>query len=152
MAFVRQYWFGFLSSLILACGFFLFMLVLLSPRQDIRKRGFIPCTEAMAEGILSCPKDGYYTCLFGHILRNSWCDAKVIGRGVSLWVEGKQKTPWANYIFEPELQVDEYPDDEILQEFYDNNPDMEFDLHKLNNLSRELDEKLKKEESKNDGK
>ena len=78
--------------------------------------------------------------------------AKVIGRGVSLWVEGKQKTPWANYIFEPELQVDEYPDDEILQEFYDNNPDMEFDLHKLNNLSRELDEKLKKEESKNDGK
>lgn len=149
MNFFKQHWFGFLITLILGISFLFFVLILLSPRQDAQKRGFIPCTEAMADGILACPQDGYYTCLLKHILQNSWCDAKVIGKGIKSWLTGKQKTPWANYIYTPELPVPENEDSQELRDFYAENPDLRLDMLKLHMLSNELDKKIAEEENKN---
>lgn len=149
MNFFKQHWFGFLITLILGISFLFFVLILLSPRQDAQKRGFIPCTEAMADGILACPQDGYYTCLLKHILQNSWCDTKVIGKGIKSWLTGKQKTPWANYIYTPELPVPENEDSQELRDFYAENPDLRLDMLKLHMLSNELDKKIAEEENKN---
>lgn len=139
ISFLKHYWFGILTSLILFAGFFFFLLVLVSPRQDAQKRGFIPCTEAMAQGMLSCPVQNKYSCMFGYILKNSWCDIKVIGRGMKLWVAGEQKAPWSNYIFTPILDEDN-PEDEVLQEFRENNPHLGLELEYMKKLNQQLEE------------
>lgn len=157
MNFIKHYWFGLLSSSILFLGFLLFLLVLVSPRQDVQGRGFIPCTQAMADGMISCPKNRQYRCMFGYILENSWCDIKVVGRGLKFWVKREQKAPWSNFIFVPELPTDpNAQEDEVLQEFYENNPDFKFDMNQLKNLNDSLEKKVdlekKVEEEKNNGK
>ena len=99
MNFIRQYWFGLITGTFVFVFLALFILILLSPRQDIQKRGFIPCTEMMADNMLSC--EGKVFCLLSAIVKNSWCDMKVVGRGMASWVKGEQRTPWENYIFIP---------------------------------------------------
>lgn len=139
ISFLKHYWFGILTSLILFAGFFFFLLVLVSPRQDAEKRGFIPCTEAMAQGMRSCPAEGKYSCMFGYILKNSWCDIKVIGEGFKLWVKGAQRAPWSNYIFTPVVN-EENPDDEVLQEFREENPHLGLELEYMKKLNQQLEE------------
>lgn len=169
--FVKEYWFGLLTSFILLVGFLFFLLVLLSPRYDLQKRGFIPCTETFAQNLQLCPRDGKYRCVFSEIMKNSWCDAKVIGSGFKLWVTGKQPAPWSNYIFKPELSESENDADELDAEFYAPGSHPELDLLKLQQLSDIIDKnnaelemrqeennkmpddsQPEKEEGKNDGK
>lgn len=42
MNFLKRHWFGLITGLFIFCVLVLFVLVLLSPRQDAKKRGFIP--------------------------------------------------------------------------------------------------------------
>jgi len=102
MNFIKNHWFGIIISFIIFVFFLLFVLVLLSPRQDQQRRGFIPCTEVFVEELLQCEKNKVW-CLIKSSVSNSWCDIKVIGNGFSMWAEGKQKFPWSNYIFTPDL-------------------------------------------------
>ena len=51
---IKHYWFGFLVTLVLLLAALLFVIVLLSPRQDNQRRGFIPCTEKMAAELYDC--------------------------------------------------------------------------------------------------
>lgn len=135
LGFFKEYWFGMLTSLILLVGFLFFLLVLLSPRQDIQKRGFIPCTETLAQNILNCPTDTKYRCIFAEIMQNSWCDIKVIGTGLTSWIQGRQSTPWANYIFRPEVYPADQNRDELDAEFYNSSAHPELDLLKLQQLN-----------------
>lgn len=129
-----------LASFILFMGFFFFLLVLISPRQDSEKRGFIPCTQEMAEGMLSCPAEGQYRCMFGHVLKNSWCDFKIVGQGFKLWFEGKQKAPWSNYIFTPKIAEDNAENAEEMQQFRQDNPNLKLELEYMKKLNQELEE------------
>ncbi len=138
--FVKENWFGLLTSFILLAGFLFFLLILLSPRYDLQRRGFIPCTEALAQGLQSCPQEGKYNCIFTEIMKNSWCDAKVIGSGFKLWLNGKQPAPWSNYIFKPELSDSENVPNEFDAEFYAPGNHPELDLIKLKQLSDIIDE------------
>jgi hypothetical protein len=52
MNFIRHHWFGVITGLVIFAFLSLFMLILLSPRQDALRRGFIPCTEEFVEDIL----------------------------------------------------------------------------------------------------
>ena len=52
MRFIRHHWFGMITGLIIFAFFSLFILILLSPRQDMLRRGFIPCTEEFVEEII----------------------------------------------------------------------------------------------------
>lgn len=72
MNFLKRHWFGLITGLFIFCVLVLFVLVLLSPRQDAKKRGFIPCTEAMAERMLACPENGKTLCMLKAVLGNSW--------------------------------------------------------------------------------
>ena len=100
MTFLKHHWFGLILSLFMLAYLLVFVLVLLSPRYDVQKRGFIPCTETMAEQLIDCDNGAW--CMLKTIVRNGWCDAEVIGGGFRMWLRGEQKTPWANYLFEPE--------------------------------------------------
>lgn len=138
-SFIKEYWFGLLISFILLVGFLFFLLILLAPRYDMQRRGFIPCTEALAQNLQSCPQEGKYRCILEGIMQNSWCDAKVIGSGFKLWLGGKQPAPWSNYIFKPELPSGENPKDELDDEFYAPGNHPELDLLKLQQLSDIID-------------
>lgn len=138
--FVKRYWFGLLTSFILLTGFLFFLLILLSPRYDLQRRAFVPCTESLAQNLQSCPQDGKYRCIFTEIMKNSWCDAKVIGSGFKLWLGGKQSAPWSNYIFKPELPTGGDAPNEFDDEFYAPGNHPELDLIKLRQLSDIIDE------------
>ena len=144
MNFIRHHWFGLLTGLFIFIFFVLFVLVLLSPRQDIRRRGFIPCTEVMAEKILDC-EGNRVGCLLAAVVGNSWCDLKVVGRGIRDWAGGRQKTPWSNYIFVPELPADEFFDAEARAEYFKNNPDVKAEMQQLQKLNKELENEENRE-------
>lgn len=144
MNFIKHHWFGIIISLFVTAFMLVFVLVLISPRQDLQKRGFIPCTETMANELFAC-QDNKVFCMVKTILQNSWCDTKVIGDGLKLWANGEQKTPWANYIFTPELAEPEIVD-EGLAEFYDQTPDVEGSMNDLKKLNTKLENKVQKNE------
>ena len=148
MRFLKHHWFGLILSLFMLTYLLVFVLVLVSPRQDAQKRGFIPCTEAMAEQLISC--DNGVVCMLKTIVKNGWCDAEVIGTGFKKWLRGEQKTPWTNYLFKPEqLLPDEDTEiDEGLREFYAQTPDVEASMQNLRRLNRELEQQIKESEEK----
>ena len=147
MAFIKKNWFGIFVTFLVLIGMVVSILVFISPKQDAKRRGFIPCTENFVISFNSCDKDSQYTCLLKEILKNSWCDAKVIGEGMSLWVKGEQSAPWSNYIFKPVL-TPQPSSEEIDENFYDEpDEDMIFDMQKLKKLNEELEEKLEKDMS-----
>lgn len=148
MTFLKHHWFGLILSLFMLAYLLVFVLVLLSPRYDMQKRGFIPCTEAMAERLIDCDNGAW--CMLKTIVRNGWCDAEVIGGGFRMWLRGEQKTPWAKYLFEPEQpRPDDEPEaDESLREFYAQTPDIEASMQNLRRLNRELERQIKENEEK----
>ena len=81
MTFLKHHWFGLILSLFMLAYLLVFVLVLLSPRYDVQKRGFIPCTETMAEQLIDCDNGAW--CMLKTIVRNGWCDAEVIGGGAN---------------------------------------------------------------------
>lgn len=137
MKFITRHWFGLIISSIVFAYIFLFILILISPRQDLQKRGFIACTEKFIEDTDTC--NGSW-CMFKSIVSNSFCDFKIIGTGVKNWVKGEQKTPWSNYIFEPELDIDEE-----IEEIISENPEILNDLRNIKKLNRDLENKLREE-------
>lgn len=145
MSFIRRHWFSLLTGLFVFIFFILFVLVLLSPRQDARKRGFIPCTEVMAEKLLNCEGSRIF-CLLSAVVDNSWCDMKVVGRGFYAWVAGKQPAPWSNYIFVPELPADQDFDAAARAEYLKANPDIKTEMRQLQKLNEELENEENREQ------
>lgn len=125
-------------SFVILIGFLFFLLVLLSPRYDSQKRGFIPCTETLAQNLLNCPQESKYSCGIKHILHHSWCNVKVIGTGFSNWWHGKQETPWSNYIFEPE------PINRQDNSFFEPGYHPELKIEHLQKLSAEIEKQNQK--------
>lgn len=152
MSFIKTHWFGLISGVVVFVFMGVFVLVLLSPRQDAQKRGFIPCTHELADRLLNCESDKKISCLFGAILRNTWCDMKVIGQGVANWFDGKQKTPWSNYIFIPEAELSDVFDTETAKEYLKNNSSPAVEMQKLQKLNKELEDEINYEEVAEDEK
>ena len=138
MNFIKTHWFGLITGIIIFFFFILFILVLLSPRQDNLRRGFIPCTETMAENLLSC-EENKFICLIKSVVKNSWCDIKVVGKGIKLWLKGEQTAPWSNYIFVPELTSEEEYARNAKIEYHKNNSDVKQEMQELKKLNEELE-------------
>ena len=148
LKFIKIHWFGLILSLLGVLYLWLVILVVLSPRQDKLNRGFIPCTKAMMTDFSACEK-GKLWCLMKAVFSNTLCDAGVVLSGVENWAKNKQKTPWANYLFEPEVdkEPNQHPE---LTKFYEQNKNIRADMAKLYKasleLEREKDEKAKPQE------
>ena len=128
---LKKHWFTILVLTFVLLFATFFTVIAISPKQDLQRRGFIPCTEVLAEKLYECKKDKW--CGIQVILNNTYCDIKVVSKGLNLWVRGDQPTPWSNYIFEPELYLDEE-----VKEFYEQNPNIEEDMQELIELNKNL--------------
>ncbi|MCQ2734712.1 MAG: hypothetical protein MJ212_02020 [Alphaproteobacteria bacterium] len=85
--------------------FFVFVIYMttvmyISPRQDLQKRGFIPCTETLVYNITGC-KPGQMMCPLECLWQDMQCNVRIVADGFVLWRKGKQERPWSNYLFEP---------------------------------------------------
>lgn len=139
MTFIRTHWFGLITGSAIFVFLMLFILVLLSPRQDKLKRGFIPCTEMLAEELSVCMEQKRVACLLGSVMKNSWCQLKTVGRGIKLWVYGQQSAPWSNYIFIPEQTEEaDFPTEERT-EYLKNNPGFFEEMQNLKQSYKELE-------------
>ena len=131
MSFLKAHWFGLVVSLITAFFILVFLIVLFAPRQDELKRGFIPCTEAMAEEMFACESNGKALCMLSAVVKNNFCDIDVIGAGLKSWLLGKQPRPWSNYYFEPQLSEE----DAGAEEYRKTHPDIGAQMKKLNDIN-----------------
>lgn len=86
--------------LFVAAVSYLAVMLYIAPRQDALKRGFIPCTEKMVINISDCER-GSIGCPMKFLWQDTKCNIAVIAEGFAAWANGTQKTPWANYLFEP---------------------------------------------------
>lgn len=81
---------------------YLTTVIYLSPRTDLQNRGFIGCTRQMVIDLQQC-QAGKIGCPFRYLVKDMKCNIKVVYAGLSGWISGNQPTPWANYLFVPEL-------------------------------------------------
>lgn len=141
MQFMKRHWFGLVMSLVILAYVSMFMLILASPKIDLQKRGFIPCTEKFIAEAHTC--DGSI-CLLKAVVHNSFCDFSVVGHGFAQWTKGKQPSPWSNYLFVPE--IDDINREEM-KTIYGIDPNSATDMEKLKNANKELMDSLNKEYS-----
>ena len=143
--FIKRYWFFVFITIFVLLYLVVFLLVLASPRQDDLNRGFIPCTQKMAQEILVDEKKSSLK-LAKIIIANTYCDTKVVFKGLTDWVKGKQKTPWANYLFEPQIYKSIDATDEELLKFYKEHPNINQEMEELNKQRIKLEQMLLQDE------
>lgn len=137
MSSLKNYWFGTFITLVICVFVLMFFLILIAPKQDAKNRGFVFCTQNMIDNLADCNRTIW--CSTKAIAKNTLCDLKTIGNGVSWWIKGKQPTPWSNYIFEPELMQNDFVDEEARQEYLDKYPDVRQEMETLHRLRKELE-------------
>jgi len=81
---------------------YLTIVLYIAPRQDAQNRGFIPCTKQLVIELSACER-GQIKCPLRHLWSDMRCNVGVIYAGINGWISGKQSTPWANYLFVPEV-------------------------------------------------
>ena len=78
------------------------VIVVMSPHSDGQMRGFAPCTYELAINLSQQGGQSKVWGVAGAVTQANLCYIGVMRNGVELWVKGKQPTPWANYMYEPE--------------------------------------------------
>ena len=108
---MEKFWkivyYGCLSTFVFLVTYLTVMLFI-SPRQDALHRGFIPCTQKLVVDMYAC-ESGEVFCPLKFLWQDTKCNVGVVFNGFGAWVKGEQKTPWANYLFEPKAlaEIDE---------------------------------------------
>lgn len=100
--YLKEYWFGLLLFALIGFTALFLLVVVSAPHNDRKMRGFMPCTYAMAAELEAASQQRQFSDVFFTIFKSYVCYAGVMADGGRLWLEGKQKTPWANYLFESE--------------------------------------------------
>lgn len=138
MNFIKRNFFGFLIAMIIISSGTLFVAMIISPKEDLQKRGFIPCTEKFVQQASAC--ENSKTCLVGGIFEHMVCGFEVLGEGFSKWIDGEQKTPWENYIFSPIVEVknNEHMNQEGIDDLYRENPNIVEDMIQTQKLHEEM--------------
>lgn len=141
MTFVKHHWFGLILSTVVLIYFIVFILVLAAPKQDKQQRGFAACSAKMLEQVQLCGSGGSW-CMLEAVVNNGFCNVGVVFSGIGKWLSGAQETPWANYLYDDEIETGN--PDEALQAFYNENPDLAGSMNKLIKQSSELEKKVQK--------
>lgn len=96
---IKEYWFGMLLFVFSAMFLVFVAIVAAAPHDDLKMRGFTPCTYQMAYDVNLYSTQSDISGVLGAIAKSYVCYAAVMGKGVKLWLSGNQSTPWANYFF-----------------------------------------------------
>ena len=102
---IREYWFGGLMALVVVLFLLFVVIVASAPHNDLKMRGFTPCTFVMAEELNAAAGQRKTWEVMTVIGKGYLCYAGVMREGVELWLDGKQLTPWANYMFKPDTYI-----------------------------------------------
>ncbi len=131
-----QYLYYTVLTLFVSGVIYLTTMLFLAPRQDVHDRGFIVCTRELVNNLSECER-GRIGCPLKFLWHDMKCNVGIIYTGAVDWLKGKQKTPWANYLFEPQLTA---PED---QELYQSNAlnDM-MDIEYQNQLFEQKNQEL----------
>lgn len=131
-----QYLYYTVLTLFVGSVIYLTTVLFLAPRQDAYDRGFIACTRKLVNNLSGCER-GKVGCPLKFLWHDMKCNVGIIYDGAADWLKGKQKTPWANYLFEPQLTA---PED---QELYQSNAlnDM-IDIEYQNQLFEQKNQEL----------
>ncbi len=150
LKFMKKYWFAIVFGTLFGLYAVFLLIIAFAPRVDAQNRGFIPCTIELTERLEACNAKSAW-CHIKNIAKNNACDFKVITNGFSLWLKGKQNTPWSNYYFTPiEPENPDFQNKE-LQEVYENNAKILQEMEELNAKRIELEMTLDgKEKIEND--
>lgn len=138
----KDYWLIFICGLFILAFFLFSVVVAVAPHIDMQQRGFTPCTYQMANDFSQDEKLSFGQ-VVSTINKGYICYAGVVWQGMKMFFKGEQKTPWANYLFEPELEAipfaddgEPYPDDLIkanmLDESDDNTDLLRDDIKEMN--------------------
>ena len=131
--YLKKHAFILVFGVFFALYFAFLMLIFFAPRVDVYERGFVACTKNMIGEFSAC-HNGKIRCAAKIMLKNHLCDFNVVKTGFSLWLNGEQKTPWANYYFEP-VEEDLNPtEDEALQAYYKEHADIVKEMEDLNKI------------------
>ena len=146
MNYIKQHWFGMGISCFMAYFLLVFIMVAVSPQNDEKNRGFIPCSHEQTEKIINCQKNKVF-CVLSASVRGNVCYMKVLNKGFFDFVIGKQPRPWSNYLFTPEIVQNPEKDAQYeaeLQAILAENPTLVEDMEKIKEKNQELLEKINK--------
>lgn len=76
--------------------------VVAAPHDDIKMRGFAPCTGEMVSKLQTASFKRDVWGVFSAVGKSYLCYGRVMANGWRQWTAGKQTSPWANYLFEAE--------------------------------------------------
>ena len=113
------------------------LLIIISPKQDAKERGFVACTQNLLDDLIDCNHN--VVCSTLAIVDNTWCDIKVIVKGAKEWIQGQQPKPWSNYIYEPEMSENQFVDEEARQKYLKRYPNTKEEMEKKHLLRKELE-------------
>lgn len=125
----------YLLALIVVFMAYMTLMLFIAPKVDMQKRGFIVCTEQLVSDVAVCKK-GSVGCPLKYLWQDMECNTFVILDGLGAWVRGKQSTPWANYLFEPETIYDDDYDGDIVADMADLEAQSQFIQGKKEELER----------------
>ena len=140
---IKKHAFAIVFGFVFALYFAFLMLIFFAPRVDLYGRGFVGCTKKMIADFEKCEKKKA-GCAAKVMIKNHACDFGVVKTGFVLWTQGKQKTPWANYYFEPVTEEPNPIEDEELKAYYQKHVDIVSEMEELNQKYFELEKQLDK--------
>lgn len=108
-------------------------MLVLSPKQDLQKRGFIPCTEQFVLNVAECNR-GEMVCPLKYLWQDTMCNASVILEGFGSWIKGKQNAPWSNYIFSAEKDENTEYNGDVAADMADLEAQSQFTERKIEEL------------------
>ena len=148
MCFIRRHCFNLLISLFILGSMGITLIIAFAPKEDKLKRGFIACTNQLADKVTGCQGD--FWCAGKAVFANTACDIHVIAKGVQLWLEGKQPKPWSNYFFTPDLSHLQNILNENAELFYQENPSYRQDFEDLKKQYELLEEQTENDKQNNE--
>lgn len=113
----RDTWFYIFLAVLVVFFMGFAAIVAISPHNDAKMRGFTPCTLELADELSSMGGEGKIWGVLGAVGKSYLCYAGVIRQSTEGWLKGQLPTPWAGYLFEPEVVSG--LEDEESAEFYD---------------------------------
>ena len=115
LKFLREYAFFIVLGIFVLCFIGFVTIIAVAPHNDIKMRGFTPCTYQIAEKLM-VDETLRQSEVLGIIAKGYGCYFKVMKDGILFFYKGQQPTPWANYLFEQEKNTIEEDFDEDLEE------------------------------------
>lgn len=137
MGFFKHHWFNIILGCLIAVFVIMLFLIIISPKQDAKGRGFVACTQDLLDDLIFCERR--IGCSMKAIAANTWCDVKVITKGAKDWAKGMQQYPWSNYIYEPEKPENQFVDEDARREYLKQYPDTKKEMELKDLLRKELE-------------